>query len=236
MAFSSVNIESISMSLEGVVVGVADRCVPFLTNNLTGMSIVDPQDAFDELHEEQVASRYCDDMDWEETSQVTIPFIPAKFNPFLGAEAASKPVNPFVTAKVNPCLDAKAVSKPANPVNPFLSQPAVSSLPVEMDIDEWSINDQTNANAQPARKRDNRNNQPNNQRQSNGRGNSNSTSHKPNGGAAGFLGNHKVSKSAEARQDNNNSSSETRRGGNNKNNNSSRQRSNNGNKNHSQRQ
>ncbi|KAK8047134.1 hypothetical protein PG996_015198 [Apiospora saccharicola] len=212
MAFSSANIDSITFGLEGVAVGAADRCVPFLNKEMSSMSIADSQDAFDELREERFAClSQSDEMDWEETTEVTIPFIPAKVNPFLGAEAASKPVNPFVTAKVNPFLDAKAVSKPANPVNPFLPQPAATSLPVEMEIDEWSINDpdNTNANAQPARQRNTRNKQRNNQRQSKGSGNttksnnggSNSTSHKPKG-----------------------------------NNNSSRRRSNNGNKNRSQRE
>ncbi|KAK7954314.1 hypothetical protein PG988_015008 [Apiospora saccharicola] len=215
MAFSSANIDSITFGLEGVAVGAADRCVPFLNKEMSSMSIADSQDAFDELREERFAClSQSDEMDWEETTEVTIPFIPAKVNPFL---------------------DAKAVSKPANPVNPFLPQPAATSLPVEMEIDEWSINDpdNTNANAQPARQRNTRNKQRNNQRQSKGSGNttksnnggSNSTSHKPKGPAGG-------------RKDhsNNNSNSETRRGGNNQNNNSSRRRSNNGNKNRSQRE
>ncbi|KAK7934711.1 hypothetical protein PG985_000206 [Apiospora marii] len=237
MAFSSANIESISMGLSGVAVGAADRCVPFLNKELTGMSIADSQDAFEELREEQVASRSSDAMDWELTSEYVVPIIPAKVNPFLGAKAASQPIKPVVTAKVNPFLDAPAVSKP---VNPFLSQPAASNLPVEMDIDEWSINDQTNTNAntQPAR-----NNKRNNQRQSKGRGKatksnkggSNNASQKHKGGDAGFLGNYKITKpTGGRRQNNDNSNSETRRGGNN--NNSSRRRSNNGNKNRSQRQ
>ncbi|KAK8058486.1 hypothetical protein PG994_008934 [Apiospora phragmitis] len=240
MAFSSANVESLTMGMQGVAVGAADRCIPFLANEVTGLNIKDPQDAFDDLLMENLARRspsLGNEMDWEETHTINhyetspIPTTTAKVNPFLDAKAVAKPVNPFG--------DVAAVK----PVNPFLV-PAASRLPEAMDIDDWSINtdDQTNnfANnkARLAHKRNNRGNQRNNQRQSNsGNGNttrshnggSNGTSNKHNGGGVvGFLDNHTITK-AFGSQHNKESRSETRRGGN------SRRRSN-GNKNRSQRQ
>ncbi|KAK8065871.1 hypothetical protein PG997_012618 [Apiospora hydei] len=244
MSFSSTNIESLTMGMQGVAVAAADRCIPFLTNELTGISINDPQDAYEELHLANLARRspsLNDEMEWEETQALTI----------VTPDLPSTPT----TAKVNPFLDSKVVAKPYNPfenVKPVIYdfELAAPRLPEAMDIDEWSINhdDQNNYNnnnkARLARKRNNRGNQRNNQRQGKGNttrsnnGGSNGTSNQSHGRAVGYLGNHKITKDSGA-QDNNDSRSETRRGGNNHNhnhNNKSSRRRSNGNKNRSQRQ
>ncbi|KAK8035233.1 hypothetical protein PG993_010228 [Apiospora rasikravindrae] len=246
MAFSSANVDSLTMGMQGVAVGAADRCIPFLTNELTGISIKDSQDAYEDLQLENLAHRspYLDDqMDWEETQTQVIntPDLsptPAKVNPFLDTKVAAKPYNPFENVK--PVI--------------YDFELAAPRLPEEMDIDEWSINhddhndtvnnyNNDNNKARVARKRNNRGNQRNNQRQGKGNttrsnnGGSNGTSNKSQGRTVGYLGNHKITKDS-GDQYNNDSRSETRRGGNNHNHNnkSSRRRSNNGNKNRSQRQ
>ncbi|KAK7967194.1 uncharacterized protein PG986_001471 [Apiospora aurea] len=245
MSFSSANIESLTMGMQGVAVAAADRCIPFLTNELTGISIDDPQDAYEDLHLENLARRspsLNDEMEWEETQAQTI----------VMTDLSSTPT----TAKVNPFMDSKVVAKPYNPfenVKPVIYdfELAAPRLPEAMDIDEWSINhdDQNNYNnnnnnneARLARKRNNRGNQRNNQRQGKGNttrsnnGGSNGTSNQSHGRAVGYLGNHKITKESGA-QGNDEFRSETRRRGNNHNHNSksSRRRSN-GNKNRSQRQ
>ncbi|KAK6849106.1 hypothetical protein PG995_012939 [Apiospora arundinis] len=73
MAFTSATDLSLALAMGGTAVGAAERCVPFLSKNLTGMTISDGQDAFEDLQQEIQEARQSpyssdDDMDWEVTS------------------------------------------------------------------------------------------------------------------------------------------------------------------------
>ncbi|KAK6833175.1 hypothetical protein PG987_007869 [Apiospora arundinis] len=251
MAFTSATDLSLALAMGGTAVGAAERCVPFLSKNLTGMTISDGQDAFEDLQQEIQEARQSpyssdDDMDWE-------------VNPFADASTVAKPANPFE--------GAGAANKPVNPFLPS-PEPAATCLPASMDIDEWSItdhnlakkqrlalkrqqrcqgksgNDGNNHNAGPkgasAKHIGGRAPEPRNcasARSNGGRANNNKykssgAANKPNGGGAvGFLGNHQVTKAPAAHQNHDGSGQETRRGGNHKNNNSRRRSQGNKNRN-----
>lgn len=214
MAFSSVNMDSLTRAMQGTAFGAAERCVPFVTNQFSGLTISDGQSAFEDLRQETLDARgqYSsteDEMDWEPSGPaILFDFNTVrKINPFADTPAVSKPFDPF-NGKGTELYSSMFDAKPFNPfevkreadnsvmsvakINPF-AQPAAStcSLSVDMDIDEWSLTDQKPVKTQRSSNKqrgNNRNGKPGNR--GNNKGNNNTTRNS-NGGSNGTSHPHK---------------------------------------------